>query len=774
MRKSGYLLVTVSIILLTMGLAAAKDSKLPPSFVLQPILTGLDRPSAMVVTGDGRIFVAERYTGNVRLVRQGKLVPDPVVTVSVPAAADPETDEGLLDIAFDPAGPDDGYLYLFYTDAATGDNKIVRYTLLGDSAGSPFVVKNLGSSLNHDRIGGGLAMGSDGLLYIGVGDMGSPGEAQNPGSDLGKVLQITGSGSVRFAMGFRDGVGLAAHPDVSTLYLTDRGPDAEYDELNAVASGNNHGWPTYIGPFGSGADTLPINWHQPIVGIRGLSAYTGTHFPDGSGDGTDNDMDGTLDESDESYRDSVFYSCYDSNDIVRSVLTGVDLDAQDSAHKFFDPTMEWDGSPDTGCPPNWIDVAEGGDGMLYVLADDSDGTADQSGLYRIVYDRPGPREVSPPGSALPLTVEKDGSNLALYWENLGREAWIGNTTGASQPAEFYTLWEGSLPITGGAYSHTVKATTNGTAVNEGLLSQPVTPDSGNTYYLASHQGANLEGTLGKRTGSLERPGKLLQDYCHEIGWFDNERGDSLKETSCDGLDNDGDGSTDESCPGRCGPDFVDGTGAPARLLGQNGTYWTLWDFRGQVLHLDISALNCGYCKLQAPVYSELYDENAGRGFNTITVLMESYSTRAAIPPEDCDMQIQWWIDNFAPDTDHPVLCAADDDGDSVSDIYEQYGELLQPGSGRCTGTPMNFYFDQGMVMYDFVCGKYRGDCDGGYCVKKPATKCVIDDDCQGNDTCFIPTCHEDADCGQAGGTQTCDHYQQREVVQRYLPAEHCE
>ena len=128
-----------------------------------------------------------------------------------------------------------------------------------------------------------------------------------------------------------------------------------------------------------------------------------------------------------------------------------------------------------------------------------------------------------------------------------------------------------------------------------------------------------------------------------------------------------------------------------------------------MIHLDISALDCIYCREQAPEFRDLYDEFRGRGFVTITALMNSYHDASVIPPNDCASQLQWWIDNFAPGADDYILCAADDDGDGVADIWEQYASFSYLAYGlfwdRCNGTPVNHYFDQGMVNYESFCGK---------------------------------------------------------------------
>jgi hypothetical protein len=812
--------------------AVGKVNKLPSNFVLEPIVTGLDSPSALAIAADGRVFIAERYTGNIQLVQNGVLAASPVLTLNVAGGAD----EGVRALAYDDAG---NYLFVAYTEAATGDNLVVRYTAGETTLSNPFTIVNLGTSAGQTRTGGGLAIGNDGKLYVSTGDMEDGANAQNGSSLLGKVLRYNTDGSIPadnptpgsavYAMGFRDAAGLAVHPDVSTLYLTDRGPVGGFDEYNTVVSNGNYGWNLGTGPLGGGYDD-PLNAHDPLIDPRGLEAYSAAHFPDLTGDTFDNDKDGALNERDENFSDSVYYTCKETNDIVRSSLIGANLDDQQGqcsiatttqctddvdcpggevcveVDLFFNASIEWDYEADTECPGGWTDLATGGDGMLYAVAEDPLGNLD--GLYRIVYNPPGPREVSPTGTVLPLTIGKNGVDISLYWENVDRDAWVGTVTGSTQPAQKYTIWEGDLPIAdASSYTHAVHTTTDGSALvdNQGIVTADITPGAGSHYYLVSAQGSNQEGPLGNgRPVTGKTP-----DYCEEIGWFDNEFGDATKETACNGIDDDGDGRIDESCPGNCGPDFVDGTGTPVRMLDQYGNYWTLHDFRGDVIHLDISALNCGYCRLEAQVYSDLYSEFKGRGFTTITVLMQSYNNQDAIPPANCASEIQWWIDNFAPGTDKPVLCAVDEGGEvGRADIWEQYGEFMTGDPGdRCNGTPANLYFDQGLVMYDAICGKFRGECQLWKCDGDDAD-CNVDADCVGHGgtetcdkspveyricsvsgnpcettaDCPFPSfescvtssnCHEPADCTPHGG-RVCWHQYDRDMVEQKLTPERCE
>ncbi|MEM7164663.1 MAG: hypothetical protein AAF581_04325, partial [Planctomycetota bacterium] len=71
----------VLLIALLVGLPAVA---LPPGFVHEEVVTGLDQPVAMAFAPDGRLFVCERTTGRVRVVdASGVLQPTAVTRLQV-------------------------------------------------------------------------------------------------------------------------------------------------------------------------------------------------------------------------------------------------------------------------------------------------------------------------------------------------------------------------------------------------------------------------------------------------------------------------------------------------------------------------------------------------------------------------------------------------------------------------------------------------------------------------------------------------------------------
>jgi len=160
------------------------------------VASGLQRPVQATHAGDGsqRIFIAEQ-TGYVRIFDEG-------VVISKPFLALPELitccgEQGLLGLAFHPNYTNNGYFYVYYTRLADGASVIARYSVSADPNQADLQSAKILLTIdqpyaNHN--GGQLAFGSDGYLYIGMGDGGSGGDpqnnAQNKSSLLGKMLRI--------------------------------------------------------------------------------------------------------------------------------------------------------------------------------------------------------------------------------------------------------------------------------------------------------------------------------------------------------------------------------------------------------------------------------------------------------------------------------------------------------------------------------------------------------------------------------------------------------
>lgn len=247
----------------------------------QVVVDSLSFPTGLQFASDGRLFISQ-LDGNIRVLEDGALVPQPVVTLPTPDTGG----EGILGLALDPSFSSNGFLYAFYTDPAVFQNQVLRFKVRENRGLEQTLI--LGGLPVGGHNGGKLAFGRDGELFVSVGDVGLPELSQDLSSFAGKILRLKRDGSVPadnpfagspiWALGFRNPFGLAVHPSSGVLYATENGPDCN-DEVNRVLAGGNFGWR----PGQSCQDTdpafvSPIATINPSVGITGAVFYRGGMF----------------------------------------------------------------------------------------------------------------------------------------------------------------------------------------------------------------------------------------------------------------------------------------------------------------------------------------------------------------------------------------------------------------------------------------------------------------------------------------------------------------
>ena len=168
---------------------------------LSSVATGLSKPVFVTNAGDGsnRLFIVEQ-TGRIRIVDGGVLLPQPFLDLSASISTGGE--RGLLGLAFHPDYATNGKFYVNFT-RGNGDTVINEYQR---SISNPNIanrssarrIMTIGQPYSNHN-GGMLAFGSDGYLYIGMGDGGRRGDpgnrAQNLNSLLGKMLRIDINGT---------------------------------------------------------------------------------------------------------------------------------------------------------------------------------------------------------------------------------------------------------------------------------------------------------------------------------------------------------------------------------------------------------------------------------------------------------------------------------------------------------------------------------------------------------------------------------------------------
>lgn len=188
---------------------------------------------------------------------------------------------GLLGVAVSPDVAEDHLVYLYRTTAE--GNEVVRARL--DAAAGTLgelqtVLDGIPAAGNHN--GGRIAFGPDGHLYVGTGDAGQEGAAQDPGSLAGKILRITAdgepapgnptAGSPVWSLGHRNVQGLA-WDDEGLLLASEFGQNT-FDELNSIVPGGNYGWPEVEGAADVDGFINPIAvWRPDVASPSGVAVF---------------------------------------------------------------------------------------------------------------------------------------------------------------------------------------------------------------------------------------------------------------------------------------------------------------------------------------------------------------------------------------------------------------------------------------------------------------------------------------------------------------------
>ena len=189
----------ISSILATMLTGAGFQTTLPAVRAI-PFTSGLQAPVAFVQDPtDAGVFFAVEQNGRIRIVRNRVVAED---LLDLRGAVLSGGERGLLGLALAPNFASTGRFYVNFTDR-NGDTVVARFRRSGSGAADPASRFDLKWGPERSPViaqpysnhnGGHLAFGSDGYLYIGLGDGGSGNDpehrAQNLSTLLGKMLRI--------------------------------------------------------------------------------------------------------------------------------------------------------------------------------------------------------------------------------------------------------------------------------------------------------------------------------------------------------------------------------------------------------------------------------------------------------------------------------------------------------------------------------------------------------------------------------------------------------
>ena len=328
-------------------------------------------PWALLFLPNGDALVSER-PGRILRVPEGES--EPVTYLEIKAHQD--GDSGLMGMALHPDFERHPYVYVMYSYSEDGRQqaRVQRLKHLGTHATLDQVVLDGLSALRY-HIGGRIAFGPDGMLYIGTGDVGRPPVSQDLKSLDAKILRLQPDGQIPednpfpnspvFSYGHRVVQGLAWDPETGSLFNSEHGPSGaevegrarHRDEINRVVAGRNYGWPKVVGaPDLDEFEDPIVMWKNQSVPPGGMTFYKG----------------------------DLFVATLASQALVR-IRFGRDYEVR-RIERWFALT------PRSGIYGRLRDVTVGPDGHLYVCTSNTDGRAElrpnDDKILRIKFDSP--------------------------------------------------------------------------------------------------------------------------------------------------------------------------------------------------------------------------------------------------------------------------------------------------------------------------------------------------------------------------------------------------
>ena len=194
--------LTLGFSVVVTSVAGHAAAAMVPAGFADSAVASFSRPTAVEWLPDSRIVVLEQ-DGRVRV---GGPAGSFTTAIDIAVCGGTSGERGLLGFTHDPAFQSNGFVYMYYTHSAPGlpkgcANRVSRFTLTQstiDPSSEVVLLDNI-SSRGGNHNGGNLEIGSDGFLYVSVGDAGvDPRDGtgtNNAAQDLsllnGKILRIT-------------------------------------------------------------------------------------------------------------------------------------------------------------------------------------------------------------------------------------------------------------------------------------------------------------------------------------------------------------------------------------------------------------------------------------------------------------------------------------------------------------------------------------------------------------------------------------------------------
>jgi glucose/arabinose dehydrogenase len=350
------------------GQTRACAAKSDVAFNVEVLAKGLEKPWSVEPMPTGDLLVTEK-PGRLRIVSAKGELGQPIGGL---LPVDARGQGGLLDAALSPDFASDRTIYWSFSEPREGGNatSVARGVLSADRSKLEQVRVIFRAMPTYEgtmHFGSRLAFGTDGMLYITLGERSNPAirpQAQQLSSHMGKTIRIRPDGTVPpdnpfvgrkdalpeiWTLGHRN-MQASAFDAQGKFWVVDMGPQGG-DELNLIEKGKNYGWSvvTY-GEEYSGAPIpnavtaregfeQPVYYWDPVIAPSGAQFYTGDAFP--------------------SWRGSLFIGALREKRLVRLVIEGNRVTGEE--HLLADRNQRI------------RDVRQGPDGALYIVTDQENG-----------------------------------------------------------------------------------------------------------------------------------------------------------------------------------------------------------------------------------------------------------------------------------------------------------------------------------------------------------------------------------------------------------------
>lgn len=309
---NGGILALFLIAILSIPAQAFSDEE--KSYKQEVVVEGLNMPWAIAFLSETEWLVTERLTGELRLIQNGQLHPDPIGGVPEVWA---RGQGGLLDVVAHPNYKENGWIYLSYAsphkpgEPGQGANtEFIRARIKNHELTDIQVLfKAIPNRTSTPHFGGRIVFDGKGHIFLSVGERGEMDKAQDLSTHQGRIIRLTEDGKVPkdnpfvgkkdalpeiWSYGHRNPQGLVLHPTSGILWEHEHGPQGG-DELNVIEKGKNYGWPLIT--FGINYDNSiisndtaragleqPKTYWKPSIAPCGMAVVTGDKYPEWKGD----------------------------------------------------------------------------------------------------------------------------------------------------------------------------------------------------------------------------------------------------------------------------------------------------------------------------------------------------------------------------------------------------------------------------------------------------------------------------------------------------------